>query len=1598
MNLTTLVKTSCILVLLTLFSLVSRAQLPHANFIATPTSGCAPLVVNFSDLSTGNPTSWKWTLGNSTTSFLQNPSVTYFTPGTYTVKLVIQNAAGKDSITKTNYIIVYGKPTVDFTASSMSGCFPLTVNFTDLSTTAAGIIDSWQWDLGDGNFSTAQNPSHTYTATGSYNVSLRVRNTSGCYQTVTRTQYINIGEAPVAGFTNTVSSSCTAPINIYFQNTTTGTGPMTYLWNFGDGFTSTMQNPSHSYGSGTFTVTLVATNQNGCKDTFVSPNPIMIGNMQSNFTAPATVCAGANFTLTNTSTPGSVSYLWDFGDGTTATVRNPTKSYASAGVYLIKLVNNFGSCSDSITKMITVLPKPVTGFNADITGSCLAPLNVHFTNASTNAVLYQWNFGDGGTSNQQNPSHTFSNPGAYTVTLITTGSNGCSDTLVKTDFIHIQPPVASINNLPQRGCAPFEWTFSSANTSTEPVTSYLWDFGDGTTSTLENPTHIFSAGSYDIQLIITTASGCKDTVFVGGGIKAGIQPDANFIATPTQVCAELPVVFTDQSTGNVDQWFWDFGDGGTSIVQNPQYIYHDTGYFDVQLIVVNNGCPDTLIIPNYINVKPPIANFLITANCAEPLKRIFSDRSIGADTYHWDFGDNTTSNIPSPTHFYPGPGIYVTSLTVTNTSTGCSYTKTQNVRIIDEHPDFTAADTTICRGTAASFNAIVSLAGNIASYQWSFGDATTGSGRTPTHVYPNSGFYTIRLITADINGCRDTIIKPQYMRVNGPIANFGSTVPGTCLLSTVSFTDSSRTDGINPIVKWVWSYGDGVRDTLTAPPFQHTYATAGIYSVTLTVTDSTGCSHTITKSNLLTVSRPVANFASVDTASCPDRAVTFTNTSTGPGLTYLWDFGDGGTSTVMNPSHNYMANGNYSVKLVVVDRYGCTDSITRSNYVAIRTPESNFTVSDTVGTCPPLVVDFTNTSQNYTSMTWDFGDGSTSHSPNPSHFYSIPGVYIAKLTVVGQGGCSSVKQQTIVVRGPQGTFTYGGLNGCSPLTVNFVATTRDRISFIWDFNDGTTLITPDSVISHTYTIPGEYVPKMILRDAAGCVVPIRGTDTIRIRGVLSSFDFDPRPLCNSGLVQFNNTTAANEPITNYTWSFGDGNTSNLQSPTNLYATPGTYYPKLVVSTQGGCIDSVTSSIPIKIVASPQALINQTANGCTPVTVTFHGSLAVADTSAMTWNWDLGNGHNASVSNPAPELYNVAGTYNVNLLVTNSSGCMDTVRTTVEAYRIPVVNAGVDTMICQGTGRMLNASGAVNYVWTPSNGLSCTNCPNPVATPAARTQYIVTGSTEHNCSSRDSLFVDVVYPFTMRNGPGDTVCAGRSAVLTASGAYRYEWSPASGLSSTTTANVVATPLTTTNYRVIGRDEKHCFSDTAYIPVTVFANPTVDAGPDKVINIGQQIDLMPIISADVTEAIWSPTDPGFRNEFPAITVKPRETTTYTVVARNPGGCTATDAVTVSVICNGSNIFIPNTFSPNADGSNDVFYPRGSGVFSIKSERIFSRWGEVIFEKHNFQANDVLAGWDGTFRGKKLTPDVYVYVIEVLCDNSSLLTFKGNIALIR
>ncbi len=1593
------VKYSFIIVLLAALNLSAKAQLA-ADFTASPLSGCAPLVVSFTDQSTGSPTQWKWDLGNGTISFIQNPSVTYFNPGQYTIKLVIHNAASDSNvIVKTQYITVYAAPAVAFTGTPLSGCFPLPVNFTDQSTPGNGSITQWQWDFGDGASSSIPSPSHTYTAAGNYNVTLRLTNSFGCIKVLSKPQYVKISSGVHADFSNSNPGSCNPPVNINFQNLSTGTGALSYQWNFGDGGTSTLTNPSHNYIlPGNYTVRLITTNSTGCTDTITKTNLINIGTINAAFTSANSACVNSPLAFTNTSAPAPFAVTWDFGDGSTATSMNPVKVYTAAGTYQVQLIANFGGCLDTAYKTITVFDKPAADFTAPNTTSCKAPLTVSFTNLSIGASGYSWDFGDGNTATVRNPTHTYTTTGTFTVTLIVTNANGCTDTLQKAGFVQIQPPNASINNLPVSACAPLSWTFSSTINSVDPVTGYQWDFGDGATSVLQNPSHTFGAGSYAIQLIITTAGGCTDTVTVSPGIIASVKPVANFVANPRDVCAHLPVNFTDLTTGIATNWLWLFGDGATSTDKNPIHIYEDTGYFDVTLIVCNAGCCDSLKFVKYMHINPPIAAFTPSFNCSKPKERVFTDQSIGADEWNWNFGDGATSPQQNPVHTYADTGTYTVTLLVKNYTTGCEYITIKTVTILFEKANFTVTDSVICKNNPITFTAVGNYAPNIASYEWDFGDGSTATNPVFTHIYTQSGKYTVRLIVTDILGCKDTLQKPLYIQVDGPTANFASGVTGSCLLSAIIFTDNSISDGIHPITTWIWNYGDGSIDTLTAPPFQHNYSSPGIYTVALKVIDNKGCVDSVIQTSALIISKPVADLSTTDTLSCPTKPINFINKSTGPGLIYNWDFGDGNTSTATNPVHSYTADGIYTIKLHVTDQYGCTDSITYPDYITIVSPHSNFSMSDSLGTCPPLFVSFTNTSQNFTAVNWNFGDGTSTQTDNPSHFYNIPGTYIAKLTITSPGGCMNIKQKTITVRGPLGSFSYGPINGCKPLTVNFNAITQDRLSFIWDFNDGTTNSTTDSIVAHTYTIPGIYVPKMILVDPGGCVVPITGPDTIVVNGVNANFGFINNTYCDAASINFSDSSFSNEVITGYEWNFGDSNSSLLQNPTHFYNAPGLYYPMLIVTTQSGCKDTMQSPAPVKIVTSPQAAINSTANGCTPLTVNFNGRLIIPDTSAISWNWNLANGNISTLQDPPAQIYTNAGTYTIQVIATNSSGCKDTATKNIDAFLVPTINAGADTLVCRGKGTTLTATGAATYTWSPSTGLSCANCATPIASPDSITNYVVRGTTAQGCSNTDNVTVKVKQPFAMSNSVGDTLCKGGAVRLFAIGAASYVWSPSTGLNSTTSATPLASPSITTVYRVIGTDDKACFKDTGFVTVKVYPIPTVDAGQDKTINVGQTVELKPTVSADVSSAIWTPTQSIVQTNFPNVTVKPKETTKYTLEVRNAGGCKSRDQVTIFVICNGANIFIPNTFSPNGDGVNDIFYPRGSGLFSIKTLRIFNRWGEVVFEKNGFLPNDVSAGWNGSFKGLKLTPDVYVYTVDIICDNSIVLTLKGNVALIQ
>ncbi|HII92149.1 MAG TPA: PKD domain-containing protein [Methanosarcina sp.] len=328
---------------------------------------------------------------------------------------------------------------------------------------------------------------------------------------------------------------------------------------------------------------------------------------------------------------------------------------------------------------------PVAAFSASPT-SGKAPLNVKFTDTSIGTPKkWKWDFGDGTTSTSQNPTHKYSKAGKYTVKLTVTNAAG-SNTATKADYIKVvTKPVAAFSVSPTSGRAPLNVKFT--DTSTGTPTKWKWDFGDGSKSFLQNPTHKYSkAGVYTVKLTVTNAAGIN-TATKSKYITVISKPVAAFSASPTSGKSPLDVKFTDKSTGSPTKWKWDFGDGTSSTKQNPTHKYSKAGKYTVALTVTNAAGINTATKSNYITVtatsQAPTADFWgWPLSGKAPLKVTFTETSKGLpSSWKWDFGDGKYSTEKSPTHTYSAAGTYTVKLTAINAAGSSTKTKWNYIKV-----------------------------------------------------------------------------------------------------------------------------------------------------------------------------------------------------------------------------------------------------------------------------------------------------------------------------------------------------------------------------------------------------------------------------------------------------------------------------------------------------------------------------------------------------------------------------------------------------------------------------------------------------------------------------------------------------------------------------------------------------------------------------------------------------------------------------------------------------------------------------------------------------------------------------------------------------
>lgn len=376
---------------------------------------------------------------------------------------------------------------------------------------------------------------------------------------------------------------------------------------------------------------------------------------------------------------------------------------------------------------------------------------------------------------------------------------------------------------------------------------------------------------------------------------------------------------------------------------------------------------------------------------------------------------------------------------------------------------------------------------------------------------------------------------------------------------------------------------------------------------------------------------------------------------------------------------------------------------------------------------------------------------------------------------------------------------------------------------------------------------------------------------------------------------------------------------------------------------------------------------------------------------------LGTGENL-VLNPAPDLRSV----NVVVYPFNGFGCSDTLQVSFFPI-LPEADAGRDTITCPGKPVTIGTPAApgFTYAWSPADNLSDPQSASPTATIAGPSTYVVTvTSTESTCIDRDTVQLTIFDPIEVAVSPDQVICEGESVSLLVSGtAASYNWSPAQTLSHAGIANPLARPRTTTTYQVVGFDTHECYTDTGWVKVVVNPVPAIELGPDVVLATGSTHVFSPVIQrGPIVSWQWSPADNLSCTdcEMPIVEVKGNKT--YRALVTNDLGCTAVDSINIRPFCKGSQVFIPNAFTPDGDGLNDILMVRGKGIALVRSFRIYSRWGELVFERKNFPPNDPAFGWDGSIRGKTGAPEVYVFTVEVVCENELIYTFKGNTTLLK
>ena len=571
----------------------------------------------------------------------------------------------------------------------------------------------------------------------------------------------------------------------------------------------------------------------------------------------------------------------------------------------------------------------------------------------------------------------------------------------------------------------------SSKTSSGIISSWSWDFGDGSPlNNTESPVYSYTVpGMHTVTLLVNNSFGCADTIIKTAQVY--FNPIVGF--THNDVCLGDSIYFTNTSTvdssASIASYLWVFGDGGiTSNAKNPSHYYSVPGTYNVTLVVTTaNGCSAVanILVKTF---DPPVSGFTFNNTCLSD-SVLFTNTSLNPTmgtiaSWSWNFGDSSPLNttVWNPSHLYPNPGDYQVTLITHSSNLGCPNTLQDTITIFPM-PTARFGSTSVCLNQAMDFNdSSVVAAGAISGWAWNFGDTSAiGSIQNPSHTYTNATTYTVTLIAATTEGCKDSIAKNVVVH---PLPDVLFSSVNVCDGSTVSFIDLATIPITDTIQSQAWNFGDNSALSLT-PNTSHLYAAAGSYPVQLLVHSFFGCSDSLTKISIVNPN-PVVVFTTIDTVGCEPFCVNFQDSSTivtGNNIAWAWDFGDGSpTISLENPTHCYSNDSVfspvfYTPAFTVTSDSGCVSSLSKNNFIKVYPkPKANFTVEPKTSTIINPVISITDLSTGANFWNWNFGDLDTASVFNPApHTYADTGTYTITLIASTQYSCYDTSYQNIII-------------------------------------------------------------------------------------------------------------------------------------------------------------------------------------------------------------------------------------------------------------------------------------------------------------------------------------------------------------------------------------------------------------------------------------------------------------------------------------------------------------------------------------------------------------------------------------------------------